>query len=143
MTQLPPTRTERRGRLRCRDGGATMRLFGIEAHPTIGQTDLLTYVCGHCEGIQTEVEPHQKLKLVPFRREVMPIDALLENKAFDPEMTHLLGSTFDAAWESVEASDGPLADKGHATSMRESLAKFIIAMVERGERNSVRLVESA
>src|SRR5262245_8965539 len=141
MTQVAPTRAERRGRPRCRDCGATMRLFGIEAHPTIDRTDLLTYVCSHCDGLQTEIEPHE-LKLVPLRRKVMPRRALLANRAFDPETTRLLGSTFDAAWKSVEASDSLPADK-HATSMRESLAKFIIAMVEQGERNPDRLIERA
>src|SRR5262245_3004090 len=142
MTQLAPTRAERRGRPRCRDCGATMRLFGIEAHPTIDRTDLLTYVCSHCDGLQTEIEPHE-LKLVSFRRKVMPIRALLANRAFDPETTRLLGSTFDAAWKSVEAAGTLSTEKGYATSLRELLAKFIIAMVEQGERNPDRLIERA
>ena len=141
MTQPAPIRAERRRRQRCRDCGATMRLFGIEAHPTIDQTDLLTYVCSRCDGLQTEIEPHETLKLVPLRRMVTSMDPLLENKTFDAETTRLLGSTFDAAWERVEASDG--LPKGHAPSMRESLAKFIIAMVEQGERNPNRLIENA
>jgi hypothetical protein len=143
MTQLAPTKAERRGRPRCRDCGATMRLFGIEAHPTIDQTDLLSYVCTHCDGLQTEIKPHEKLKVVPLSRMVTPIDTLLENRAFDPETTCLLGSTFDAAWKSVEASESLPTDKGHAASMRELLAKSIIAMVEQGERDPKRLTESA
>ena len=137
------TRSERRGRPRCGNCGATMRLFGIEAHPAIEKTDLLTYVCSYCDGVQTQIEPREKLKLVPSGRKAMPINALLENKAFDPEMTLLLGSTFDAAWKSVEASDSRPTDKARATSMRELLAKLIIAMVEQGERDPNRLVESA
>src|SRR5262245_2902597 len=141
MTHLAPTRAERRGRPRCRDCGATMRLLGIEAHPTIDQTDLLTYVCSHCDGLHTEIKPHEKV--IPLRRMVTPIDTLLDNRAFDPETTRLLGSTFDAAWKSVEASESLPTDKGHATSMRELLAKSIIAMVEQGERDPKRLAESA
>jgi hypothetical protein len=34
-----------------------MRLFGIEAHPTLKQADLRTYVCTHCDGVQTEILP--------------------------------------------------------------------------------------
>jgi hypothetical protein len=97
MTRPAPIRTERHGGLRCRDCGATMRLFGIEAHPTIDQTDLLTYVCSHRDGLQTELEPCEKLKVIPSSRMVVPIDARLQDRAFDPETTRLLGSTFDEA----------------------------------------------
>jgi hypothetical protein len=30
-----------------------MRLCGIEPHPTLNRTDLWTYVCPHCEEVQT------------------------------------------------------------------------------------------
>ena len=73
----------------------------------------------------------------------MPMDLLLANKAFDAETTHLLGATFDAAWESVKASDSLHTDKEHVRSMRELLAKFIIAMVERGEKDPKRLTDNA
>jgi len=36
-----------------------MRLFGIEAHPTLRQADLRTYVCTQCDGVQTEILPPQ------------------------------------------------------------------------------------
>src|SRR5262245_18335033 len=100
MTQPAPTRVDRRERPRCRDCGATMRLFGIEAHPTIDRTELLTYVCSQCDRLQTQIKPHGKLKVIPLRRTVMPIDTLLKARAFDPETTLLLGSTFDEAWKS-------------------------------------------
>ncbi len=73
----------------------------------------------------------------------MPMDLLLANKAFDAETTHLLGSTFDAAWERAQASDSLPTDKGHVRSMRELLAKFIIAMVEQGEKDPKRLIDDA
>jgi hypothetical protein len=38
----------------CERCGAKARLFGIEAHPTVEQTELRTYVCGQCDAIQTE-----------------------------------------------------------------------------------------
>jgi len=41
----------------CPRCGAKMRLFGIEAHPTLKQADLRTYVCTQCDGVQTEILP--------------------------------------------------------------------------------------
>ena len=41
----------------CPRCGAHMRLFGIEAHPTLKQADLRTYVCTQCDGVQTEILP--------------------------------------------------------------------------------------
>jgi hypothetical protein len=41
----------------CSRCGGKMRLFGIEAHPTLRQADLRTYVCTQCDGVQTEILP--------------------------------------------------------------------------------------
>ena len=120
-----------------------MKLFGIEAHPTIDRTDLLTYVCSHCDGVETESVPHGNSKRLPKNGMVRPMNLLLANKAFDAETTQLLGSAFDAAWEMAKASNGPLRDEQHVTSMRELLAKFIIATAEQGERDLNRLIEKA
>ena len=119
-----------------------MKLFGIEAHPTIDRTDLLTYVCSHCDGLETETVPHANSKLLPKKAVGMPMNLVLD-KAFDNETTQLLGSAFDAAWETAKASNGSLLDERHAASMRELLAKFIIATVEQGERDPNRLIEKA
>jgi len=121
-----------------------MKLFGIEAHPTIDRTDLLTYVCSRCDGLETESVPHGSSKRLPKNGMVRPINLLLANKAFDnAETTQLLGSAFDAAWATATASNGRLLDERHAASMRELLAKFIIATVEQGERDPNRLIEKA
>jgi hypothetical protein len=119
-----------------------MKLFGIEAHPTIEQTDLLTYVCSHCDGLETESLPRANLKLLPKEGMGMPIN-LVVDKAFDAETTQLLGSAFDAAWETATASNGPLRDERQVASMRELLAKFIIATAEQGEKDPNRLMEKA
>ena len=37
--------------------GSKTRRYGIEPHPTAGQTDLRTYVCTGCDAVQTEVVP--------------------------------------------------------------------------------------
>lgn len=134
MSQLAPIRADRRTRPKCRDCGATMRLFGIEPHPTIDRTELLTYVCNCCDEVQTET-------LV--REGLTPMGSLLAENAFDPETTHVLGSAFDAAWERIKLTNTVPTDKGQVASMRELLAKFIIAAVEQGETDPYRLVEKA
>ena len=91
-------------------------------------------MCSHCDGVQTEIVVPAKLK---------PMDSLLANKAFDAETMGVLGSAFDAAWERVEATDILPIDKGQVASMRELLAKFIIATVEQGERDPNQLIEKA
>ena len=37
----------------CESCDVTMRLYGIEPHPTLDRTNLWTYVCPHCENVQT------------------------------------------------------------------------------------------
>jgi hypothetical protein len=57
MNQLGPTNGRKRSRPTCPDCGAAMRLFGIEAHPTLARTDLRTYVCSCCDEVQTQSVP--------------------------------------------------------------------------------------
>src|SRR5262245_15280877 len=132
MTQLAATRAERRSGVKCRGCGGAMRLFGSEPHPT--WVDLLAYVCDRCDGVQTQIVTPAKLE---------PMGTLLTDKAFDAEMTHVLGAAFDAAWERVAATNGLPADKGQMAAMRELLAKFIIAKAEQGEKDPKRLIETA
>jgi len=134
MSQLAPIRAERFRRPKCGDCGASMRLFGIEPHPTIDETDLLTYVCSHCDAVQTETVAPERLA---------PMDSLLTKKAFDAETTNLLGSAFDAAWERIQATNAVPTDQRQAASMRELLAKFIIAAVEQGETDPHGVMEKA
>jgi hypothetical protein len=62
MNQLAPTKHESLSGPICRDCGARMRLFGIEAHPTVDRTELRTYVCSYCDEVQTEDVPLPELK---------------------------------------------------------------------------------
>ena len=50
-------RIEAPGVPNCPRCGAHMRLFGIEAHSTLKQADLRTYVCTQCDGVRTEILP--------------------------------------------------------------------------------------
>jgi hypothetical protein len=148
MTQPTPIKAKRRDRRRCSNCDIPMRLFGIEDHPTIEQADLRTYVCACCDEVQTEIVPLAKNKVVPYRKKVVPyrktaMDELVVNEVFDTETTHLLGSAFDAAWKSARTSDALASKIGRSAATRESLARYMIAMVQRGERNPDRLVEKA
>jgi hypothetical protein len=73
----------------------------------------------------------------------VPIDSLLSNTAFDPDTITLLASAFDTAWDTVKKSGSPLAADGQAASTREVLAKRIIEMGKKGERDPQRLVDDA
>ena len=73
----------------------------------------------------------------------MPIDALLSNTAFDPDTITLLASAFDTAWDTVKKSGSPLAADGQTASTREVLAKRIIEIAKKGERDPQRLVDDA
>jgi len=66
-----------------------------------------------------------------------------ENRVFDPETAHLLAATFDNAWKSLTATGDRFADPLMAAHSREVLAKRIIELAERGERNSIRLCDDA
>src|SRR5262245_14059619 len=134
MTQVASIRPQSRSYPKCRGCGAAMRLFGIEPHPAINWTDLLTYVCSQCDGVQTEIVPPAKLK---------PLGSLIANKAFDAETTGVLGSAFDATWERVKAAQILPTDKRQVASMRELVAKSIIAKAEQGEKDPKRLIETA
>lgn len=73
----------------------------------------------------------------------MPITSLLAKTAFDPETVALLASAFDAAWDTLKKTGSPLAADGQARSTREFLAKYIIEMGHKGERDGQRLVDDA
>ena len=73
----------------------------------------------------------------------VPILPLLANAAFDAEATQLLGSAFETAWQTVKTSGGALADETRATLTRERLARRMIEMGWRGERNRDRPVADA
>jgi hypothetical protein len=72
----------------------------------------------------------------------MPIVPLLHEAAFDPETTHILTTAFDKAWAKFKSSGGALADDACAPSTRALLAKQIIEIARKGERNIDRLVEN-
>jgi hypothetical protein len=73
----------------------------------------------------------------------MSIISFISQSSFDPEMTDILTSAFDTAWQRLKSSGNPLAADDAAAATRETLAKNIIAAAQAGERDQNRLVESA
>jgi hypothetical protein len=73
----------------------------------------------------------------------MSIVSLLSKTSFDPEITDILASAFDIAWQRIKTSGSPLAADEAAAATRESLAKNIISIAQAGERDKNRLVEGA
>ena len=62
---------------------------------------------------------------------------------FDPETIKIVSQAFDDAWEKIEKSGNKLAKPAFANAMREEIAKHIIVMAGRGERDQNALIEDA
>jgi hypothetical protein len=68
---------------------------------------------------------------------------LSSNVGFDPETINILSNAFEDAWRRIEASNSRLARPAYANAGREVVAKHIIEMAQRGEREPVKLTDSA
>jgi hypothetical protein len=73
----------------------------------------------------------------------MPIVPLLAQSAFDPETIETLVSVFETAWRKVEQSGSKLASPAYKRAAQEIIAKRIIEMAQRGERDPHDLAEDA
>ena len=73
----------------------------------------------------------------------MTIASLLANTSFDPEAVENLSAAFDDAWEKFKQAGSILARPAHERGAREVLAKCIIDMAQRGERDRAHLSENA
>ena len=69
----------------------------------------------------------------------MPMVTLNGDGAFDSETTRLLGLAFEAAWNKVETSVA-FTNPAEAASLRELLARRLVELARRGERDHDRLV---
>jgi hypothetical protein len=63
--------------------------------------------------------------------------------AFDPETIKIVSMAFDDAWEKIRMSGSEFAKPAYANAMREEIAKHIIDVAGRGERDQHRLSEDA
>jgi hypothetical protein len=64
-------------------------------------------------------------------------------EAFDPEAIQVLASALDDAWDRVQKSGSRFARPAYARAMREVLAKRIIEVAQRGERDKLKLAADA
>jgi len=63
--------------------------------------------------------------------------------AFYPEEVQILVAAFDDAWSRLQSSHAPFAEEAYAPAAREILAKHIIMVAKRGERNPRQLTDDA
>jgi hypothetical protein len=73
----------------------------------------------------------------------MSIIPLLQQSAFEPEMIEILASVFETAWQKVEQSGSKLASPAYRRPAQEIIAKRIIEMAQRGERDPAELADDA
>jgi hypothetical protein len=81
--------------------------------------------------------------MAQFGMAPMSIIPLLAQSAFDPETIETLVSVFEAAWQKVEQSGSKLASPAYKRAAQEIIAKRIIEMAQRGERNPDELADDA
>ena len=91
MKKPSRTRAETPDCPKCHRCGEAMRLFGIEPHPVVAQTMLRTYVCEHCDAVQTAMAP-KKYRTGAYRpKTASSAILLLPAKVFDDQTTSRLG----------------------------------------------------
>jgi hypothetical protein len=121
-----------------------MRVFGIERHPTLLGMALRSHECPQCESLQTDIVPSAQEWSDPADdNPVSPTFRLSVSEGFDDEIVDIFGSAFEAAWQSLQLSDSRLTHEPHVASTRELLAKWILVLGKRGERDRNQLVEKA
>jgi hypothetical protein len=62
-------------------------------------------------------------------------------EAFDPETITILVEALDSAWAAIQASSARF--DGRDEDARNALAKYIVDLALRGERNRQRLIDGA
>ena len=72
-----------------------------------------------------------------------PVDRFEAERVFDPETIKLLVEAFDSAWASLQSSGAPIAEERYTDSARDIIAKQIIRMARRGERDPRKLTDGA
>jgi hypothetical protein len=79
----------------------------------------------------------------PARNRVMSITPVFTQSAFEPETIGFLVSVFETAWNGVEQSGSKLASPAFERAAQEVIAKRIIDMAQRGERDPAALADDA
>jgi hypothetical protein len=103
---------------------------------------LRSHECPQCESLQTDIVPFAQEWLYPVDDYlVRPAFPLSVSEGFDDEIVDIFGSAFEGAWQSLQVSGSRLTHEPHIASTRELLARCILALGKRGERDRNQLVE--
>ena len=73
----------------------------------------------------------------------MAVMPLLPQSAFDPEVIETLVAAYEDAWQKIEHSGSAFASPRYRRAAQEIVAKRIIEMAQRGEREATRLADDA
>jgi hypothetical protein len=73
----------------------------------------------------------------------MPLSPYIGPDAFDPEALRTLTTVFEGAWQYLVDKDHIAATPANAHETRDTLARRIIELAQRGERDPHRLREHA
>jgi len=68
---------------------------------------------------------------------------LLPQSAFDPEIIEILVAAYEDAWKKIEQSGSAFASPRYRRAAQEIVAKRIIEVAQRGEREPARLADDA
>jgi hypothetical protein len=68
---------------------------------------------------------------------------LLTQSAFDPEVIETLVAAYEDAWQKIERSGSAFASPRYRRAAQEIVAKRIIEMAQRGEREPSHLADDA
>jgi hypothetical protein len=63
--------------------------------------------------------------------------------SFDPETVNILGNAVERAWHKVQTSGNRFARPAYVEVMRQVMVKHILNLAERGERDEIKLSDSA
>ncbi len=73
----------------------------------------------------------------------MAITSFLTQSAFDPEFIETLVAAYEDAWIKIEQSGSAFASPRYRRAAQEIVAKRIIEMAQRGEREASQLADDA
>lgn len=73
----------------------------------------------------------------------MALTPLVTQSAFDPEVIETLVAAYEDAWQKIERSGSAFASPRYRRAAQEIVAKRIIEMAQRGEREPARLADDA
>jgi hypothetical protein len=85
----------------------SVRLFGTESHPLIGNLRVLSYVCVGCDAVRVDMETLPKAPGQLSRRTKEPATPkakLLAKRRLRPRNNKLVSRCFDKAWQTVKTS---------------------------------------